>query len=240
MFDYPKKESHDETLKKAKKLISKIDKQDVVNAFLYSLSTRELNYRSALGSYYYIKSIPPHKQKNRRSNDTWCEICDWHKVAENPSEESYAYGGLSIYNFERYKWGGVRHDKLDYAKFDLEEFIKLPKVTPTDKDIEILIAILKEAYSLEPKAKAGKYIDKILKAKICSSNKNEMATLLAILGFCDIYNSQSAKGYLHSFHDAYSRDPKELTNDHKYPFSWWTAEDGINSDALLDVFGLTI
>ena len=55
MFDYPKYISHDEAVKKLIDLVKKVDKNDVSNAFLYSLSTRKLEYRSILGSYYYAK-----------------------------------------------------------------------------------------------------------------------------------------------------------------------------------------
>ena len=61
MFDYPEIISHDETLKQLHTVLEKIKPQDVANAFLYSLSTRKLEYRSALGSYWYAQSIPEHK-----------------------------------------------------------------------------------------------------------------------------------------------------------------------------------
>jgi hypothetical protein len=44
----------------------------------------------------------------------------------------------NVFNFERYKWGGVRHTSPEYALFDLEQFLQLPKVTPTEEDWSIM------------------------------------------------------------------------------------------------------
>jgi hypothetical protein len=236
MFDYPKSESHDEVLQRAKQLVSSIDKLDAAHAFLYSLSTRQLQYRSALGSYYYIKSIPLHAQKDRHGGKSHCEICNWYGFKEKPDGYELAHG-VNVFNFERYKWGGVRHDGLTYALFDMEQFLKLPKVMPTNQDAQILRLMIEAAKSMAPKAKAGKLIAKILSEKILPANKAELSVLLGILGICDVFNSSGAKGYLHSFTDTYGRSPTEHTNDHKYPLCRWRAADGINAAALYEVFG---
>ena len=130
MFDYPKVISHDDTLKKLKKVVKQINPNDIVNAFLYSLTTRKLEYRSAFGSYWYAISIPNHQLylKNNSLNHNHCYLCGWYKWADNPTDYALKHG-VNVYNFERYKFGGVRHTRLDYALFDLEQFLKLPKVT---------------------------------------------------------------------------------------------------------------
>ena len=249
MYDYPNYEPHDDTLQQAKKIAGNIEKQDVANAFLFSLTTRRLEYRSALGSYYYIKSIPEHTQQGAcyyinsdpehiHEDKKHCYICEWRAFHENPDEYELRYG-LNVLNFERYKWGGVRHLFLDYAKFDLEEFIKLPKVVPTDEDVRLLRSILSISKELPLKSKAGKYIKQICSDKILKSNKAEVGTLLEILGICDVFNSNEHKGFLHSFTaNNGQRDPAELTNDIDFPLNRWHASDGINLSALNEVFGL--
>ena len=238
MFDYPKYMTHDEILNQAKSIADKIEKQDVTNAFLFSLSTRKLEYRSALASYYYIKSVPVHSDTGHKG---YCYVCGCSAFSTNPNEPKNEYDyGLNGFNFERYKWGGVRHGNLAYAKFDVEEFMKLPKVTPTDEDIKIFHAILNSAKNLPPKSKARKYALQIVNEKILKTNKDEIAILLGILGFCDIFNSNDAKGYLHSFTDLADRNPKEHHNDMLFPLHRWCAEDGINADAVYEVFELRI
>lgn len=60
MFDYPTPISHDMLLNQIKDTVDLIRPEDVTNAFLFSLSTRRLEYRSALGSFWYAVSIPQH------------------------------------------------------------------------------------------------------------------------------------------------------------------------------------
>ena len=50
MFDPPEIITHDEYMKRLAKIVCSIDPNDVAGAFLYSLSTRSLEYRSALPS----------------------------------------------------------------------------------------------------------------------------------------------------------------------------------------------
>ena len=49
MFDYPKTLSHEEALAQLKKVVKQVNPKDVANAFLYSLTTCKLEYRSILG-----------------------------------------------------------------------------------------------------------------------------------------------------------------------------------------------
>lgn len=233
MFEYPKPKSHDETILQIKNLVDQINPLDVANAFLYSLSTRKLEYRSALGSYYYAKSIPFH---NDCSTNSFCYICGFFGFKHNPNEYEKKLG-LNVFNFERYKWGGIRHEFIEYAQFDLEQFLKLPKVVPCQQDLEIFNSILKLIRILEPSKKIGSLIKMIISNKIFGTNKAEISTLLGILGICDVFNSKNHKGYLNHFtNNDSSRDPIEHNNDFKYPVNMWHAYDGVNFDAVSQVF----
>lgn len=88
MFDYPTYESHDNTLKKTNDVLSKISVVEVANAFLYSLSTRKLEYRSALGSFFFAKAIPKHKIDigYGHCDDNHCYICGWYAWAKQPNQ----------------------------------------------------------------------------------------------------------------------------------------------------------
>lgn len=44
---------------------------------------------------------------------------------------------MNVLNFEQIKWGGVRHGKLLYTLFDLEQFMKEKIPEPTSEDAEI-------------------------------------------------------------------------------------------------------
>lgn len=232
MFDPAPALSHDETLRELQCMLEKIAPEDVANAFLYSLSTRQLQYRSALGSYYYAISIPKHSHAGSGA----CYFCNWLPIggAASPERE---HSGYNIFNFERYKWGGVRHTHPEYALFDLEHFLRLPKVTPTQEDRAILKSILFAAQELPPSKKIGAYRELITKKKLLKSNQNEVEELLNILGICGVLSGADAPCYCDRFVDVYGRSPKENTNDYAYPANRWHASDGINEGRFLKVFG---
>ncbi len=227
MFDYPAPLTHEETLTKLKDILSQIDKADIANAFLYSLSTRSLEYRSALGSYYYAIAIPEHSvMHGDHVNPNYCYLCGWDQWGTNPN----------VFNFERFKFGGVRHESVDYVLFDLEQFLKLPKMTATEEDREILSRILGCVDQLDKTNKAGKLRDLITKERILRSNKNEIASILNILGITGILSSDEYPCFEVEFVDEYHRTPVENTNDFAYPINRWRAKDGINKQRFKRVF----
>lgn len=237
MFDYPIYETHDNTLKKLSSLLYKINYKDVANAFLYSLSTRKLEYRSALGSLYFAKAIPKHKIDIGYANcgNNHCYLCGWSAWEKQPNQYEINHG-LNVLNFERYKFGGVRHTSLNYALFDLEQFLGLPKVIPSDEDKDILKKILDCVIKLNSNDKASKLRDLILKEKIFKSNKNEVTNILDILGICGILASNEYPSYEDKFVTEFYRTPIEHKNDFAYPINRWHASDGVNYDKFKKVF----
>ncbi len=233
MFDHRPERTHDETLRNLRDILNKVSVEDVANAFLYSLSTRRLEYRSALGSYYYALAIPEHSHQESGT----CHYCGWYPIHEVDSPDmEFAYD--NVFNFERYKWGGVRHAQPEYALFDLEQFLLLPKVTPSEEDWAILKAILHAMRELPASKKAGAYCEWITKKKLLKSNKSEVETLLNILGICGVLAGEDAPCYCDCFVDVWHRAPREHTNDYAYPVNWWHVSDGVNEDRFLKVFGL--
>lgn len=218
--------SHSETLKSIKELNERIKLTQVAAAFLYSLSTRRLEYRSALGSYIYANSIPEHQSTDK----TYCNICGYSEVEYNEFRRTW-----DVYNFERVKWGGVRHDHSSYAIFDLIEFEKLPAVEPAEEDIRIFKRIVQVIRSLENGGPRD--IEKAISKEI-PSNKAEREILLGILGICGIMEAPNHQGYLNDFTPLYHRDapPIGRANDWHYPISWWKAKNGINEEALYKTF----
>jgi len=235
MFEYPKMISHDDTMNELNDVLSKITPEMVANAFLYSLSTRRLEYRSAVGSYWYAVAIPKHSS----TDEKLCNYCGWYQWHENPDEYELLQG-LNVLNFERYKWGGVRHTRLNYALFDLQRFLELPMVRHTKKDEEILVHILSCINELEPNDKSRALQQLITKKKILKSNKSEIDILIDILGICGVLSSDENPCYVVSFADMYQRDPEEHKNDFTYPVNRWRAIDGINQERYDEVFGKVI
>ncbi len=232
MFPYRKTIGHDDCVIQLQDLVKQITPEEVASAFLYSLSTRELEYRSALGSYWYAVAIHTHVSTNEKR----CKICAWDTFNDLSCSKEYQ-NHYNCLNYERFKYGGVSHTKAQYALFDLSEFLKLPKVIHTKQDEDIMIDILKCVYELKPDNKVGALQKLIASKKLLKSNKNEVDVIMDILGICGILESEEHHCYAEGIYDCINRNPPELTNDHAYPVNWWRAKDGINIERIKKVFG---
>ena len=243
LFDYPQYQTHEDALREVRTVLSQIDPKDVANAFLFSLSTRRLEYRSALGSYYFAAAVPAHEFYNSHNEflakqAVHCYFCGWNAWKQVPSEFDLKYGH-TFYNHERFRDGGSKIGDLhiNYALFDLQQFLKLPKVTPSEEDKRIFAGMLSCVARLAPSDKVGRLRDVISKAKLCKSNKDELLVLLGALGICGILASKEAPAFDVYFADEYQRDPPESRSYFPYPVNRWHARDGINTERLLRVFG---
>ncbi len=220
---------HDEIIRLAKELVNEIRIEDVSNAFLYSLSSRDLRYRSALGSYMYLLNLPVHEYQG----DIFCPLCNDYYNGNKPNTISL---NVNVFNFERVKWGGARHDHISYAIFDLLEFKKLALVKHSEQDSLILINILECITELEPKDRIGKLLKLVHSKKIISTNKDELQALLGILSMSSILSSEKEKGYFFEFKDVYQRNPATHKSDYLFPSTWWSASDSYNMKALGYIF----
>ena len=231
MFDFSPFPPHEESMKRLLALLEQITVQVVADAFLYSLTTRELEYRSALGSYWYGRAIPPHSSTCEKS----C-ACGW---CETDKMFGFQLSSRNLTNFNRYKWGQVNFGNLSAILFDLEQFSKLPRKKPSDRDFQVLRNILSAIKELSPSKKAGAYRDLLSKKKLFPANKQEIGVLLDILGICGVLSSREHPCPYISCKGAYGLPPREHTNDFRYPVSYWHAEDGVNEERFLDVFGFS-
>lgn len=247
MFD-PVELTHNEVLQRLRCVVEKISPKDVADAFLYSLSTRQLQYRSALGSYYYAISIPEHEP----DSDHHCTFCGYYPMCNTPnasepldwkrqSPDELEFTGYNLFNYARYKWGGEGfHTDPQYALFDLEQFLCLPKVVPTETDRDILRNILYSMRELVPCQKAGSYQKLITKKRLLKSNAIEVKTLLNILGICGVLSSPEAPCCYDRFVDEWDRKPKESRSYYEYPVNRWQAWDGANEGCFEKVFGFPL
>lgn len=217
--------SHDELVDWVHQSRDRLSLEEVVDAFLASLSTRRLELRSALGSYAIALNFPKHAYAGR-----YC----YHVCGE------YARHGrlldLSELSFERHKWGGVRHLDPHCIGFDLERFSQSERLKPTSEDIHIIREIIHAATSLSPDARP-RVLEKGL-VGVLESNKSERETLIQIPGFCGILQPQGLPGFFHSFVKFSERKdrPDAWKINWQYPISWWQGKDGVNGEALRRCF----
>jgi hypothetical protein len=225
MFD-PIRVSHDDIVKRAIRAVRGVKRQAVADAFVASLSSRRLDLRSALGSFAVFQHFAKHSAPG---DDEPCPLCG-------------VYGGraeqedLNVLNFERFKWGGVRHDQPLYASMDLQLFRKLPHVNPTPAEVRVFNGVVK-AIEAAPARTSSAVLQKHF-AKAFKSSKAERDVVVGILGYCGILATAEHPGYMHRFVPCSGRElPERRFVDMAYPACWWQRLDGVNREALAYWFG---
>lgn len=200
-----------------------VSKTDVTNAFLASLTSRRLEWRSALGSLAVSLNLPTHSWSRPEGSSFQCSTCG---IYESDGQEN-----LNVLNFERFKWGGVRHTNPLYIGFDLEQFLREHPPKPTDADVELMRNILSTTRSLPRDARLSDLVKAL--APIFSSNSNERRTLIGILGYCGILQDPSKPGFTDSFPACSNRPEVPWTkNDWPYPVQWWNASCGVSDESV--------
>lgn len=216
MFE-PLKSTHDSAVKMARAAVAKLTPRVVGNGFLASLSSGRLDWRSALGTYAIGQHLPAHKFKGGRSG---CEICGAYAGRMAPED-------LNVLNFERFRWGGVRHENPVYIGFDLQRFAEREVPPATTEDVEILREVLKIADSQPPNARPAQLAKEIA---IVKGAIEQRRTLLQILGYAGILQPAKHPGYFDSYTPANERD--DGSSDWTYPVTWWRGSDGVNWNAV--------
>jgi hypothetical protein len=224
--------THNECLEKIFQILPKINDDFVAKAFLSSLSTRRLDWRSGLASYFIAKQLVPHKYDKAISGHGYSngKIVSTSYTCGTCRDLRYGIIGNEFYkdidqnvlNFERIKWGGVRHGKLDYTLFDLQQLQIEDIPEPTTEDIQIFKDILDTIENSNPNDYPG-ILEKNL-ATCLKSTKDERKVLIEILACIEILKPQS-----------YDRPSK---GKHDWAFvEYWRGEDKYNKDALELYFG---
>jgi hypothetical protein len=226
MFD-PVKPTHDEAIAQLHVVLHRTDLRAVANGFLASLSTRRLDWRSALGSFSVGRWLPTHEAT---PGDRRCRVCGLYDYTQVKDHD------LNVLNFERLKWGGVRHSDPVYAALDLELFSEAPPPAPTEGDLRIFRELIAAIAAVPPavtSAQLHKYLPGSLKA-----NKAERDQLIAILGLCGVLGTSHHPGFGVAFVPVHQRVlPDRHYVDMEYPACWWRGGDGLNEFRLQEVFG---
>jgi len=224
MFD-PVHMDHAQAISVIRELMERLDRRTVVNAFLSSLSTRRLDWRSVLGSYSVFQHLPAHEPQGATG---CCELCGFYL-----DEKEHDF---NVLNFERTKWGGVRHAQLAYAIMDLSLFLRGPAPTPTNSDINIFQAMIEAIRSAGTDVTAATL--HFLLPKSLKSNKAERDVIVSILGFCDVLACTPHPGFSDAFIPASGRHlPPRRFVDMAYPACWWRGDMGINEPKMKEYFG---
>lgn len=225
MFDQQRAFSHDEIIMQINAMVNQLSLAEVAAQFVASLSSRRLDLRSALGSYIVGKHLKDHQFIAEENYCAYCGANDYKGEKED----------LNVLNFERFKWGGVRHLDPSYIAFDLEQYSRTEKLVPTFEDYRILDRIFDTINEIPSEGK-NRDLEKAI-SKVLKSNKSERQVLLEILGFCSILSTEEYPGFLNDFIPYSERDePNHAKNDWSYPICWWKGKNKLDRNAARAIF----
>jgi hypothetical protein len=225
--------THDECINEILEIVKKISMEKVSRAFLSSLSNRRLDWRSGIASYFIAKQLTKHTYSKAVSGHGYtdngeidytvytCGICRDLKYGIIGSKK-YIDNDLNVMNFERIKWGGVRHGDLLYTLLDLRIFYTEEITEPTNGDITIFQKILETIETSQPNDYPGA-LEKRL-SECIKSTKDERKILMEIMGCIEILKPAS-----------YDR-PRRGKSDWKY-IEFWRGEDKYNQNVVNKYFG---
>ena len=201
------------------KILEEISLEEVSNAFLYSLSTRDLDYRYILTSYIYARS--------------WLKY-DKGKEYKIPKEIT-----ATFFYWVKYRSGGI-WSEIAKPYYYLSEFLNMEKKIPKEEDYQILKEILSFADNFDETKTATMLRNELAKEKLFPSNKDEVTGLLETLGICGILETKEHKGFWDSFTPMSERDSGDLREYFSYPFHWWKGKDGVNYENVKNIFKITV
>lgn len=232
MFD-PVSVSHDDCLAQILALRDQIPASLPGRAFLSSLSSRRLDWRSGLASYLVAQALAPHSYAAAVSGQSYApdgsvahvsHVCGVCRDAGDSvvAKEHYVDVDLNVLNFERIKWGGVRHGALEYTWFDLRELAAADIPAPSAQDVAVFKEILAAVAACDAADGPGALEQKL--KPVVASSKAERQMLIDILACAGVLRPLS-----------YDRRVPGRS-DWRYAAAW-RGEDGYSEDAVQRCFG---
>ena len=190
--------------------------EDAAQAFLYSLSSRNVDYRYILASCVYARS--------------------WFSFDRGQTQEVPEKLTGTFFNWVKYKGGGI-WGTIGKPIFYLEQFTSMERRAASNADVKILRSILQLADSMEDEASGTALATAIRTSKLLPCNQAEAVGIVETLGICGILEAPGHPGFLHSFTPPLERDTGDLRQSLSYPFNWWHGVDGVNWENTTEVFG---
>lgn len=230
--------THDEIIFEIKLLSERIAVNAAAKAFLYSLSSADLRYRTAISSLFWAKALPGHSSLGGQTGRSYgsCNICGCMYGLDEAEEIDFNYFGVFRYLPPTQYAGRLDFGRAEYVLNDLREFEKLPAVEPVEEDYYILNRIFGAITTLKSHNKASALVSDIRKQKIINTTGNGIHCLLGVLSMCGILETDEHKGYLHTF-TGYNDREMYMDSDLFYPLDRWRAKFGVNYEAVQEVFG---
>ena len=206
----------DQSLDLLKRVFEAVSLEDAAQAFLYSLSSRDVDYRYILASYVYARS--------------------WFSFDRGQTQEVPQKLTGTFFNWVKHKGGGI-WGTIGKPIFYLEQFVSMERRAASDSDVEILRSILELADSIDDEASGTALATAIRTAKLLPCNQAEAVGIVETLGICGILETPGHPGFLRSFTPPLERDTGDLRQSLSYPLNWWHGSDGVNWENAAGAYG---
>lgn len=159
---------HDALLEALRRDVAAVSLAHAQDAFVASLSTRRLDLRSGLASRVLAAALEPHAYEGPAEGCVRCR-----------GLVRYVDADLDVLQFERHKWGGVRHGDPLYMHVDLAALAREEACVPVPEDVARLQALL-DAVAAAARGETPARLAARL-APVVESNKAEREMLVEIL-----------------------------------------------------------
>ena len=230
--------SHDELIKEIKDISGRISMEKAVNGFLYSISSGDCRYRTALSSLIWAGALTAHEEvRDDSRKDHRCRVCGC-----SISDES----GMAVFDEMKYHSERLIPQKemtdiccAPYVLCDLEYFETLPDVIYCDEDIRILNRILGLAGEVSSGNKVNALLALIAADESLSLTAADAYSVLGVLSSCGVFDTPEHAGYRSGFVGCSDRGFL-YEKDIYYPLVYWRGKHGINYSAFGEVFGADI
>jgi hypothetical protein len=223
-------QGHDSLIGATVGLRRSVSREDVVTAFVSSLSTQTLNLRSALGSYAVGRNLDAHPLDKRSGTSGYCAYCGY---GGHPTLSKVEADYVAAVNTRRYRSGSVCFTAIEDVCIDLQFFLQESKEVATTAAYSILKDLLRRADRMPPQAKLSDLV-KAIKDVLPPSNASERRGIIEILGMCGVLQPEGHPSYLHGFIPAIESENrrKQQDTDWLYPVQWWRGKDRVNREAV--------
>ncbi len=228
--------THDEIVAEIKALSERITVEAAAKAFLYSLSTGDTRYRSALGSLLVAKAMPAHSSADTERKSGSCFVCGCSHGLEAAERIDWNYHGVFRCLPPVQYGNSPDYSCAEYVLNDLREFEKLPAVEPCEEDYIILNRIFGAVSLMKSHNKDSALVKEINRQKILSTTANGVHCLLGILSMCGILEGNEEKGFLHTYTN-YDGGFGFRDGLIFFPLFDWKGRNGVNYNAVEEIFG---
>lgn len=226
-FLAPRSADHEGWVRMATAARDRISVEDVIGAFVGSLSTRRLPQRSALASLAELRHFDVHPYVD------WSHACLTCGVPERHTADR------SRLNFMRHKWGAVGRVFAETASatVDLELFRRSEWRAETTRDSVILRQILGVAGEMPARSGASDLERAI--GSLFASNEAERRAVIETLALCGVLADPEHPAPWTSWVARVDREPPAVPwkVDWAYPTFWWRGAHGVNEAAAKAIFG---